>query len=67
MKTTPSASLFDCRNFDFLAYTFASMVSRGRKVNLNNITSSMSPENKAWFIARYEFYLRNHNAHATTD
>ena len=45
-------------NFDFLALSFARMQLLGQQVDVCAVTGNMNEQQKIWFQARFEYYLR---------
>lgn len=46
------------QDFEFLASSFAQMTRQGRQVDLDDVTGTMDPVSKKWFLERYDFYLQ---------
>lgn len=45
-------------NFDFLALSFARMQLLGQSVDICAVTGNMNEQQREWFRARFEYYLR---------
>lgn len=56
-----SKNLLTSQNFDFIAFTLALYVLNGKELDIGNVTSLLSDENRRWFVMRFNHFLEQLN------